>query len=968
MPTKLRVKEARPGEERQSSSFLSKVVNQWYRQLRRLQALMHSAKAGGFSVHRNVYQIQCWHAVYYASGFKGGFGRWWPARSFQLQGAPKQISPVLPSSDDIILIFEDFKMNYRQFEQWHLQKRGKLATLRWETSQKDLFKQLRKEAPASIDLLERVEETCIISTGPNAEEVDVQPAIPWAAGRFFIGDQEVAVSCPDPAIPTHLLIDTDKLLITGQTLRRVSTLTATEDIHAELRQLWEPRWNLLQSLPLEAWGRVMAFTRDFMPKLSIPYVAPSAATLQQVLKKGNGLRTRGPDSWDREDIQQLPERFMTDMADLFALVEKGADWPSQLVRGHVHCLAKVPSAVLATQYRPITLFSLWYRIWSSLRTRSLLDQLETCAPDSAFGYLRHRSCNGITYTIQAMVELATSQKASLSGVLVDITRCFNHLPRFPLLYTAAHVGVPTPVITAWKSFLRMMTRAFCVRNSPSDTIISNSGVPEGDGLSCVAMLVATLSFHRYMQVFCPDIQHMSYVDNLELVASSPGLLQSGFAVLESWCEMMGLDIDHNKTKFWAVQLEDRQMLQHFGRDTIVAGKDLGISMIYGTQHRNQVLQTRIQSVFPYWHRLRQLKVSVWHKLTAIHVALLPRSLHGVDHTVLGWHWIKKLRTKAMRALRMDHAGAAPCLRLALLLPMHTDPGFFAAWYSLRTFVVMLQKTHSLARTWREYFHYNDGGRTYGPFAQILLLTERLHWFIDADLILHIDDSWKASLLLIDLRHLQILLRYAWVQHVATEVAHRKDFLSSDGFALHDSLHAHADLDHASQELLACVMDGTFHLSSTKAKFDPSYTGHCSCGELDTLEHRALSCEHYQVIRQEFDDCVQQWQFFPPHLTNHGWAPENPHQWKYWAALQSLTLSEESWCSAPCGEDCQHLFTDGSCQDNVATQKLLLLPLRLFMSMRKFALWLPFFQAVFSLLTVLNLWQCWRAFVGVNIFR
>ena len=911
----LKIKEARHGEEVQRSSFLSKMVNQWYKQLRRLQALQHSAKAGGFTVHKNLYQIQCWHAICKAAGFKHGFCRWWSQRAYKLQGAPSSISFNLPSSASIILIFEDFKMNYRHFEQWHLMKRGALATARWEQFQKDFFKQLRKEPPAAIDLLEKIDETRIVSTGPEADEVDVMPPIPWSTGRFYINDDLVEVTCPDPAVPTHLVIDTDRLLFTGLTLKRVSTLTQTHDIQDELRQLWEPRWNLLESIPLEAWGRVMAFTRDFLPRLAIPYVPPTPSSLRMVLKKGKGLKTRGPDSWDRDDIQNLPELFLGDMASLYSKIEKGLDWPVQLVRGHVHCLAKTSQATLATQYRPVTLFSLWYRLWSSLRTRHLLDQLSSAAPDTAFGYLPHRSCNGITYLVQSLVEIAASQNESLSGVLVDITRCFNHLPRMPLLYTAEHLGVPGPIIVAWKGFLRLMQRAFCVRNSPSCTIASNSGMPEGDGLSCVAMLVATFSFHHYMQVFCPNIRHLSFVDNLELVAASPGLLQTGFVVLESWCEMMGLSIDQHKTQFWAVQLEDRKMLQQLGRSIIVAGKDLGVSMIYGTRHRNLVLQERIQGVFPHWHRLRQMKVSIWHKLQAIHIALLPRSLHGIEHTVLGWHWIRKLRTKALRALRMDRAGAAPSVRLALLLPMHTDPGYFAAWCSLRIFVVMLQNTSALQLSWRRYFDGNMGKRTFGPFAQILLLAERLQWFIDEDLVLYADGEWKASLLTIDLHHLQLILRQAWTQHVAQEVSHRKDFLSLDGIDLLASHHKHADLDHASRELLACVMDGTFHLGTTKAKYDPSQTGHCSCGELDTLEHRALHCCHFQHVREQFPECVAQWHSFPQHLTHHGWAPANPHLWHYWAHLQEFQLTEADWCVQPCGQNVQHLFTDGTCQDN-----------------------------------------------------
>ena len=179
---------------------------------------------------------------------------------------------------------------------------------------------------------------------------------------------------------------------------------------------------------------------------------------------------------------------------------------------------------------------------------------------------------------------------------------------------------------------------------------SDSGFPEGDSMSCLAMIVALFSFHRYFQVFEPTISAYSYVDNLELVSSEVMHLVRGHLTLQAWTEMMTLHLDPSKTLAWAAQAADRRLLQLAGFAITEGTKDLGASMCYGSRHRNRTLQQRILSTKVFFEKLRRSNVSTWHKLQILHVAFFPRALFGADAAILGHHWIAKLRTWTMRSL------------------------------------------------------------------------------------------------------------------------------------------------------------------------------------------------------------------------------------------------------------------------------------------------------------------------------
>ena len=114
-------------------------------------------------------------------------------------------------------------------------------------------------------------------------------------------------------------------------------------------------------------------------------------------------------------------------------------------------------------------------------------------------------------------------------------------------------------------------------------------------MSCLAMIVALFSCHRYFQVFEPSISAYSYVDNLELVSSEVMHLVRGHLTLQAWTEMMTLQLDHSKTLAWAAQAADRRLLQLAGFAITEGPEDLGASMCYGSRHRNRTLQQRILS-------------------------------------------------------------------------------------------------------------------------------------------------------------------------------------------------------------------------------------------------------------------------------------------------------------------------------------------------------------------------------------
>ena len=346
----------------------------------------------------------------------------------------------------------------------------------------------------------------------------------------------------------------------------------------------------------------------------------------------------------------------------------------------------------------------------------------------------------------------------------------------------------------------------------------------------------------------------------------------------------------------------------------LAGKDMGASMCYGLQHRNRQMQTRILDVQPFWNKLRKLNIALWYKLLVVHTALFPRSLHGCAQVTFGWRWIIKLRTWTMRGLRVDRAGANPALRLACVLPILTDPGFYDCWTTWRTFFQQMMISRGLRNSWARYIELHDGKRGHGPFTKILDLCAWFGWTISADLLLGTDFGC-FDLLLLTKQHLRKLVEFAWRCSVAGELGHRRDYAGLAGIDYHASFFKPRNLDRTDSALLDCIRDVTCFLNTFKSKFDISISCLCEhCGQEDTLQHRALSGGYYAEERAAFPDCVGMWSSCCVALTHHGISSEPAALRGFWRELTALPGIPTLWHGAPVSGSVQHIFTDGSCTD------------------------------------------------------
>ena len=527
--------------------------------------------------------------------FNGGFAVWWANRPARLVGSPSVLPSTVPDSGTASCLFEDFRCNYRRLEAWHLQRRGQILDCKYDKTLSQLYRELRDPAPEQVDTLVVSREYAILAVADNqvhlSSSLDLRGSSTWALDGLpvEISDaDDVVCTLSAPACP-------------GQELEQTQTLSSVPDVQSEFVSLWAGRWQQHATFTASHWQRFLAFAAAFLPRHAFCLPSICVTDWLRAVKRFRPRAARGPDGWAKADLLHMPPARIQQLLDFLARLEAGeCDWPKQLIVGFICLLSKQNGRSDAHGYRPICLYSIVYRTWAGLRSRQLLQALKHCVPEGLHGFVPGKETTTLWYGIQAEIELCAQGGAPLLGLSTDIIKCFNNLPRLPLLAAAAQLGVPWQVLNPWAAFLSQTERRFLVRGQVSEPLTSSSGFPEGCPLSPFAMLIADVAYHLYMQAFVPEIRSLSYVDNLATLASSPAQLAKSLQVTRCFMDMLQLSLDTAKTYTWATNPGDRKALSALGLPVLDSARELGGFMAFGPRVRNAELQSRCSALDPLW--------------------------------------------------------------------------------------------------------------------------------------------------------------------------------------------------------------------------------------------------------------------------------------------------------------------------------------------------------------------------------
>ena len=879
---------------------------QWIRQVRRLQSFAHFAKGSSFQPS-HPHALAVWGSIIRAKGFAPSFCDWWDDSKFRVHGAPVRIPVYPPEASIAVKFFESVALAARDFEGKMKKSSRAYARLRRESNPNMIFQDIRAHPVKGVDLLLRPIEAVVQDVRADEAALvldrsfDFQPGCPVVCNDKCVEVIHAEDDC--------LWVDGSETFQPGDRITQLARLGTDEELCQAFIHAWSAKWTRHAEVPISRWKPILDFARAKLPFIPMQWPQMTPANLREVILQKKSATSHGLDGVSLADLKALPMPALQNFCAMFAWAERTGEWPMQVTAGRVTSLAKCEHPRHPMDFRPITVFSLLYRCWGSFHSKKILLALDPHLPVGLFGSRPQCFAGQVWSQVLWTIENAQFHSIGLCGILADLQKAFNMLPRVVAIEACAILGVPLQVLIGWAGALSQMQRRFQIRQTLSPAVLSNCGFPEGDALSCVAMLAIDFVFHEWFQHFMPLAQPITYVDDWQLLVCDPASVGHAIQTLDTLVDALDLMLDKKKTHVWAVQSESRTILRAQGFTLSSSCKNLGAHLQVTKKHSNSVQIERINSLQPLWQRLRLSTCRYRFKVRALKCAAWPKGLHAIAATTISLQTFQSLRAGAMKGLGEDHAGSNSHLHLGLIETPQADPHYWCIQQTLR-FVKDCGRVDVVQEVLATMAHGVIPAQN-SITSTLLHRIQFLGWHVNHDG--HIVDAFGSfSLFAISCTELFWRLEWQWLKIVVSATAHR-DAIGGLEFVWPQSTRAWLQAQNPSdQALYRKLLNGT-HITQDGKKYSQESNDdmcpfcHCS----DSRYHRFWQCEHFAWAREHVSgETLSEIRDLPEAASCFGWdiMPSTMYEW---CAYFSNLPRPVTPCKFAVGT-CINLFTDGSC--------------------------------------------------------
>ena len=322
-------KPARQGERQPKFHGIDPAYTKWIRQARRLNNFSRLVSNASPSRTQIVHMQKLWKSIVEASGFTYGFLPWWNTTG----GHWAVLTYAMPSHRTAAVVAHQFEEQLEQMERALNQHRAAKAKQRRSEDPHVIFRDLKKEAPKPCTTLLHNTIAKVIESDIDDYSITVAPANQWKADvRLTTNTGEATIL---HAEEDKLWLDRPPVDLVGTQVKQDMYIGQVTHMFHEFQAEWTKRWDRHLHVDESYWQPIEEFVHMAFP--AIPTLAYHPITVRewrQTLKRRAAI---GPDGVAREDLLRMANSLTKQLLDIFSVIEKGHQWPSQLVQGWVNC-------------------------------------------------------------------------------------------------------------------------------------------------------------------------------------------------------------------------------------------------------------------------------------------------------------------------------------------------------------------------------------------------------------------------------------------------------------------------------------------------------------------------------------------------------------------------------------------------------------------------------------------------------
>ena len=241
------------------------------------------------------------------------------------------------------------------------------------------------------------------------------------------------------------------------------------------------------------------------------------------------------------------------LVSIFNLSFKTGIFPDLMKLAKVVPIFKAGSKLLVTNYRPISLLSVFSKILEKIVHKQLYEflQLNSVIYESQFGFQKNRS------TLHSLIEIVENIRNCMDtsnygcGIFIDLKKAFDTVNHEILINKLEHYGIRGTNLKWFSSYLNGRTQFTFCNNSSSEIKGITCGVPQGSVLGPLLFLLYINDLPNISKV----LKFYLFADDTNIFYQSPNLdtlqkvLNKELRKLSLWLNANRLALNISKTNF-----------------------------------------------------------------------------------------------------------------------------------------------------------------------------------------------------------------------------------------------------------------------------------------------------------------------------------------------------------------------------------------------------------------------------------
>ena len=636
-------------------------------------------------------------------------------------------------------------------------------------------------------------------------------------------------------------------------------------IFDRLNEFWTPYWLTGSDVTLEQSDQFANFL-SYIPDLPPVQVETNDIQIwKTALQQMKSKTARGVDGIAVDEMRMLPDEALHHLAHLCntAYVEGFPEW---LMMSRTIPLSKTTTIPMASQTRPICVLAVIYRLWGRVVCSQVLSQLSKRLPPSLTGFLKGRGPLQAAYRQQAVIEQAHFFGNSLTGLSLDLIKCFNTIARAAGSAALRKLQLPEVIVKQYESSLQQLSRIWIIDGECSAIVKSKNGYPEGDVFSVIVILALSFGWICTIGHFHPETKLTAYADNWGWYVTNT-LTHRGILILtKQYTAAALMKIDWAKTWLWSTSKSLVQLLKRIASEFIEASvlqvvltqSDLGCQMTYRGPPRLGKQKDRLQAAKNRLKNLSDIRAELQHKVTMVLNGAYAVAFYGSEFLPLGESHLTDIRTAVSDAIFGPSTTRNSAITLACT-PGLIDPMLYVILTAIRSarhyllqvdqagankFLKIASRATGLAHSCR------------GPASCLKYFLLKLGWTISPSGDLHVGAFLSLNIMQHSFQQIARKAQQSWNEHLLLFFSYRKSISTLLPISSVDTKQILRKFSSKQCHCLMREIAAAFQTRLQQSKWDSNVDSSCVyCGAEDTRWHRVFECPAFTDIRENFQETI-----------------------------------------------------------------------------------------------------------------